>query len=443
VTAAPPAPAALLDPLERWSRVPGLDVLLSGEPWWVALKIAGVAIAIYVLFSLLARALRGAGGPARRAKALARRGRYEEAGDLHLRDGRLQAAIHLYEGAGAWGKAARTAARLGQHARAARFHERAGDLAQAAAAYRRSSEPGEAARVEALLPAAPTAAPRPSPAPPPVVARPAEPRPAPAGRFPDAGSRYVLEGEIGRGGMAVVYRARDTLLGRAVALKFLPYTVTQQPEQVELFLQEARAAAALAHPAIVTVHDMGVVQGRPFLSMELIEGEDVEEMLRRRGPLPPREAAAVAVHAAGALEHAHRHGVVHGDVKPSNLMITLDGRLKVTDFGLARVIEAQRTTSWVAGTPAYMAPEHLAGRRVDARADVFSLAASLYEMLTAALPFDGLERSRPPAPPSSHRPDVPDAVDAAVLRGLALDPSERFASAAAFAEAVRLAVGGG
>jgi serine/threonine-protein kinase len=177
--------------------------------------------------------------------------------------------------------------------------------------------------------------------------------------------------------------------------------------------------------------------------MEVIEGEDVEEMLRRRGPLPPREAAAVAVHAAGALEHAHRHGVVHGDVKPSNLMITLDGRLKVTDFGLARVIEAQRTTSWVAGTPAYMAPEHLAGRRVDARADVFSLAASLYEMLTAALPFDGLERSRPPAPPSSHRPDVPDAVDAAVLRGLALDPSERFASAAAFAEAVRLAVGGG
>ncbi|MBI5488635.1 MAG: serine/threonine protein kinase [Deltaproteobacteria bacterium] len=260
-----------------------------------------------------------------------------------------------------------------------------------------------------------------------------------ATRLPAGGERYEILGEIGRGGMAVVYRARDRLLGRIVALKFVVLDPDQPADMLELFYREARAAAALNHPGIVTIYDLGAIGGRPFISMELVEGEDLLQMTARSGPLGVGEAIWVAVQAAAALEFAHVRGLVHRDIKPGNLMVSSEGALKVMDFGLAVLLRRQDRESTVSGTPAYMSPEQLAGMPLDARADVFSLAASLYELLTCQLPFADMERAAPPLPPSTLRPDIPPSVAAAIVAALDPDPALRPPSVADLAARLRAA----
>ena len=211
-------------------------------------------------------------------------------------------------------------------------------------------------------------------------------------------SHYRVEDEIGRGGMGVVYRAVDTGLGRRAAIKLLPPDATGDSERHRRFIQEARAASALNHPNIVTIYEVGEHEGTTFIAMELVDGLPLDTLLAK-GPLPLATALDYATQTAAALEAAHAAGIVHRDIKPANIMITGDGRVKVLDFGLAKLIErpaAEATMSAfdtmpgiVVGTAAYMSPEQAQGRPVDARSDVFSFGVVLYEMLTGQRPFAG------------------------------------------------------
>jgi tetratricopeptide (TPR) repeat protein len=231
------------------------------------------------------------------------------------------------------------------------------------------------------------------------------------GRRRDLGGRYHLAGELERRSECVVYRARDGVLDRDVALEVLSGGPSAR------FEDEARAAAALEHPAIVAIHDHGLVEGRAFLARELVDGAHADE------PATIVEALRVARQALDALAHAHEHGVVHGGVTPASLLQCSGGRVRVTGFVTG-------------GAPAFLAPERLAGRDVDPRADVFALGATLYELLTRELPFAGAERGKPPRALREHTPAIPELLDDAVQRALQLDPAARWQSAAAFAEPI-------
>ena len=264
----------------------------------------------------------------------------------------------------------------------------------------------------------------------------------------DTLSHYRIEGEIGRGGMGVVYRGVDTRLGRAVAIKVLPAEATADAERNRRFVQEARAASALNHPHIVTIHDIDEDAGTTFLAMELVDGTPLDKMIAA-GSVPIAEALEYASQVASALEAAHASGIIHRDIKPANIMITRDGRAKVLDFGLAKLTHhnpAQSTMTAlgtrpgiIMGTAAYMSPEQAEGRPVDARSDLFSFGAVLYEMLAGRRPFAGTSdlgvitailRDQPP-PVRSLRADVPASVQAIVVRCLAKDPPQRYADAGA------------
>src|SRR6187397_368233 len=216
--------------------------------------------------------------------------------------------------------------------------------------------------------------------------------------MPTTISHYRLEEEVGRGGMGVVYRALDTKLGRGVAIKMLPAEMTSDEDRRRRFVQEARSASALNHPNIVTIHEIDEEHGLTFIAIELIEGTPLDQVIAA-GPLSIETALNYARQIAAALEVAHASGIVHRDIKPANIMVTRDGRIKVLDFGLAKLVErapADATMSAVAtragivmGTAAYMSPEQAEGKPVDARSDVFSFGAVLYEMLAGRRPFTG------------------------------------------------------
>jgi eukaryotic-like serine/threonine-protein kinase len=261
-------------------------------------------------------------------------------------------------------------------------------------------------------------------------------------------SHYRLDGLIGRGGMGVVYRAVDTKLGRAVAIKVLPPEATADPERHRRFLQEARAASALNHPHIVTIYEVDEHDGTTFIAMELVEGEPLDAVLSK-GPLPVAQGLEYAAQIAAALEAAHAAGIVHRDIKPANVVITPDGRAKVLDFGLAKLIERPSSDATISsvgtlmgtivGTAAYMSPEQAQGQRVDARSDIFSLGAVLYEMLAGQRPFKGssdvgvmtaILRDHPPSV-CTVRADVPAALEPIVGRALAKDPAARYQTAGA------------
>jgi predicted Ser/Thr protein kinase len=255
--------------------------------------------------------------------------------------------------------------------------------------------------------------------------------------------RYELEELVGHGGMSSVYKARDSLLERNVALKILHEQYNADEDFVERFKREARSVAQLQHPNIVTVIDRGEADDRQFIVFEYIDGENLKELVVRKGRLDIREALEIAVEVARGLAFAHAQGLVHRDVKPQNVLLNGDGRAKVTDFGIARSVDVDgmTQTGTVLGTSNYIAPEQASGQPVDAQTDVYALGVVLYELLAGEVPFPGesfvavamKHVHEPPPNLLDHRRDVPLRVAAAVDRALEKDPGQRFASMSAFA----------
>ena len=255
--------------------------------------------------------------------------------------------------------------------------------------------------------------------------------------------RYELEELVGSGGMSSVFRARDRLLERHVALKILHPHYAEDGDTIERFRREARAVAQLSHPNIVTVIDRGEADGRQFIVFEYIDGRTLKEVVEESGPLDVRDAAELTIGVARGLAFAHAHGLVHRDVKPQNVLLNGDGRPKVTDFGIARSLDVGGVTQTgtVLGTSHYIAPEQASGLPVDAQTDVYSLGVVLYELLTGEVPFEGENfvsvalKHVHEEPPSvlERRPDCPPRLAAAVARALAKDPRERFPTMDAFA----------
>ena len=253
-------------------------------------------------------------------------------------------------------------------------------------------------------------------------------------------SQFRIVSEIGRGGMGMVYRAHDTRLNRDVALKFLPPHLSAQMAAEERLLVEARAAAALEHPNVCTIHEVGETDdGRPFIAMALCDGETLKDRLHRR-PLSLSESVGTAIQIARGLAAAHQRGIVHRDVKPGNVMLTSDGTVKLLDFGLAKVTDLTQTLPGAAqGTVAYMSPEQVRGDELDQRADLWSLGVVLYEMLTGVRPFrGGSDRAvfqailyEDPEPVTRSRPEVPEAMSRVVERLLEKDPNARYGGGAA------------
>ncbi len=265
------------------------------------------------------------------------------------------------------------------------------------------------------------------------------------------GGRYRLRHEIARGGMAEVWEAEDSVLGRAVAVKLLLPELAADPSFLERFRREAIAAARLAHPNVVGIFDTGIDDGLAYIVMELVDGRTLRETLMERGALPPAEAVDVAAQVAGALEYAHKAGIVHRDVKPANILLCGDGRVKVADFGIAKAAATEgvraddlTSTGAVVGTAKYLSPEQVDGRPVDGRSDVYALGVVLYEMLCGRPPFVGdtdmaigiQHLDRKPLSPRQVKAGIPKPLEAIVLRAMAKAPDHRYASAAAMQSAL-------
>ncbi|MGP8008636.1 MAG: protein kinase domain-containing protein, partial [Acidimicrobiales bacterium] len=253
-------------------------------------------------------------------------------------------------------------------------------------------------------------------------------------------NRYQVTHLIARGGMAMVYRAQDTLLNRAVALKILYPELSADPAFVERFRREAQAAANLSHPNIVPVFDWGEDNGTYFIVMELVDGTSLAEMLRGGTTITPSRSAQIVAQVAAALGYAHRSGVVHRDVKPGNILITKDGQVKVTDFGIAQAVSSEdhlAEAGSVMGTATYFSPEQAGGVAVDGRSDVYALGVVLYEMLVGRPPFIGdtpvaiayQHVQETPPRPRALNPEIPVALEAIVLQAMAKLPAERYQNA--------------
>jgi eukaryotic-like serine/threonine-protein kinase len=263
--------------------------------------------------------------------------------------------------------------------------------------------------------------------------------------------RYELEELVGSGGMSSVYRAHDSLLERHVALKVMHEQLLSEGDHVERFRREARLAAQLSHPNIVTVIDRGEQERRQFIVFEYVEGENLKALVEREAPLPEREAVQLALQVADGLAFAHAHGLVHRDVKPQNVLLTEDGRAKVTDFGIARSIDVHHgltQTGTVMGTSDYISPEQARGGPVDACSDIYSLGAVLYELLTGEVPFQGgnfvsvamRHINDPPPSVREQRPELSPRIDAAIRKAMAKDRDDRFPNMEAFAAELRAAL---
>jgi len=257
------------------------------------------------------------------------------------------------------------------------------------------------------------------------------------------GGRYQVLRRLGVGGMADVFLARDLNLQREVAVKVLRRDFTEDAAFRVSFLQEARAAANLSHPNIVTIFDFGHEPGQYYIIMEYIEGTDLKTLLRRRGPMPTQEATGLMTQICDGVGYAHRAGLVHCDLKPQNILISPHGKVKITDFGISRALatiqpDERQETVW--GSPQYFSPEQARGGAPSPASDVYSLGVVFYEMLTGRLPFEAasadllaeLHLHAPVTPASHHSPDLPDTLDRILLKVLSKEPAARYRTADQF-----------
>src|SRR5438445_78109 len=237
--------------------------------------------------------------------------------------------------------------------------------------------------------------------------------------------------------MGVVFKAQDPLIGRLIALKTITASVADDPGLVERFRREAKAAGALQHPNIVTIHEMGEADGVPFIAMEYLEGESLDALISRRAPVPLAQKVGYLVQTCRALQYAHRRGVIHRDIKPANIVVTVEGVVKVVDFGIARLAENPKTqTGTMMGTLGYMSPQQIRGNRADARSDIWSLGVVLYELLTYRRPFKGENNAAlllsilqdDPVPLRQLLPECPLQLDVISRRTLAKDDAARYES---------------
>ncbi len=264
--------------------------------------------------------------------------------------------------------------------------------------------------------------------------------------IPEKIGRYEIIEEIGRGGMGAVYKALDPNIGRMVALKVIKLAFNAEGdlarEMHERFKREAKAAGVLSHPNVVTVYDAGEKDGTPYIAMEYVEGDTLEDLIDPEVPLPIEKVNSIIKQVATGLAYAHEKGVVHRDVKPANVIVTKDGFAKITDFGIARLSDSELTQrGTVMGSPSYMSPEQVTGRPVDGRSDVFSLGVILYQLLTGEKPFPGenptvvsyrIVREEPPEP-TMVNPVIPKGYDAIIRKALAKSPDDRYAAASEMA----------
>src|SRR6266508_2833478 len=250
--------------------------------------------------------------------------------------------------------------------------------------------------------------------------------------------RYRIVRKLGTGGMANVYLAEDEVLGRRVAIKILNDRHAGDDQFVERFRREAKNAASLSHPNIVSIYDRGEAEGTYYIAMEYLDGRSLKELIVARGPAPIHVAVDYARQILAAVRFAHRHGIVYRDIKPHNVLVDGEGRLKVTDFGIARAGASQMTEAGsIIGTAQYLSPEQAKGAPVDQTSDLYSVGVVLYELLTGVVPFSGdtpveiamKHLSAPPEPPSEIRHDVPHELDSIVLRALAKNPEDRYQTA--------------
>ncbi|MGW6915115.1 serine/threonine-protein kinase [Kitasatospora sp. NPDC054939] len=271
---------------------------------------------------------------------------------------------------------------------------------------------------------------------------------------------YRLEGEIGRGGMAVVYRAKDLRLGRTVAMKLLAPELARNEVFRQRFVHESEAAAAIDHPHIIPVFEAGESEGILFIAMRYVEGRDLRALIGRDGPLPVDRAARLAQQVASALDAAHLHGLVHRDVKPGNILVAAGTdsehpeHLYLTDFGLTKKslsLSGLTTVGQIVGTLDYAAPEQISGKPVDGRCDLYSLACVVFEMVAGRPPFQResdlailwAHLNDPPPSLRAHRPGLPESVEAVVARALAKEPDQRFDSCLQFVDELRAALAPG
>jgi serine/threonine-protein kinase len=266
--------------------------------------------------------------------------------------------------------------------------------------------------------------------------------------LPQRFGRFRVAAVLGKGAMGIVYRAEDPALGRPVAVKTIALTggAQERDNQEARFLQEARAAGSVGHPAVITIYEVGREGDVAFIAMELLDGRELRDYILENS-LGPSRCVAIAAMVAEGLAAAHGHGVIHRDVKPGNIMVLPDGRVKIMDFGIARLNESmvKTQTGVLLGSPQYMSPEQIAGRGIDHRSDIFSLGAVLYEMLTGAKPFQGQDLTQlffsiansPVVPASQIVRGLPPVVDYVIARALKKDPEERYATAAEFAADLR------
>jgi beta-lactam-binding protein with PASTA domain/predicted Ser/Thr protein kinase len=258
-------------------------------------------------------------------------------------------------------------------------------------------------------------------------------------------SRYRVIRRLGSGGMADVYCAEDSQLGRQVAVKVLHRRFAEDQQFVERFRREASSAAGLQHPNIVGIFDRGKWDGTYYIAMEFVQGRTLKDIIREKGPAPPAAAVDITLQILRAARFAHKRGVVHRDIKPHNVLIDEDGRVRVTDFGIARAGTSDMTeTGSIMGTAQYLSPEQAQGRTVDARSDLYSIGIVLYELLTGQVPFDAespvtvalKQVNEVPVPPRRLVPEIPPALDAIVLRAMEKSPGRRFADADEFIAAL-------